>query len=84
MAHNCIILGVKVQGLRFGIGFVKCWHSMYKRNAVALLQMASLMAHQGIGSIVLLCGKAEEIYDCRSGAHGYHGGQGWPLWRGRE
>ena len=35
---------------------------MCKRNAVALLQMASLMAHQGIGSIVLLCGKAEEIF----------------------
>ena len=49
MAHNCIILGVKVHGLRFGIDFVKCWHSMYKRNAVALLQIASLMAHQGIG-----------------------------------
>ena len=31
-------------------------------------------------SIVLLCGKAEEIYDSRSGAHGHHGGQGWPLW----
>ena len=49
MAHNCIIGGGKVQGLRFGIGFIKCWHSMYKRNAVALLQIASLMAHQGIG-----------------------------------
>ena len=31
-------------------------------------------------SIVLLCGKADEIYDSRSGAHGHHGGQGWPLW----
>ena len=41
-------------------------------------------------SIVLLCGKAEEIfydgegrelaYDSRRGTHGHHGGQGWPLW----
>ena len=31
-------------------------------------------------SIVLLCVKAEEIYDSRPGAHGHHGGQGWPLW----
>lgn len=47
MAHNCIIGGGKVHGLRFEIGFVKCWHSMCKRNAVALLQIASLMAHPG-------------------------------------
>ena len=31
-------------------------------------------------SIVLLCGKAEEMYDSRPGAHGHHGSQGWPLW----
>ena len=63
-------------------------------------------------SIVLLCGKAAEIfydgegreterllmdpaagsygcvvplaYDSGSGAHCHYGGQGWPLWRGRE